>query len=153
MIPKLAQCPYCNQCTIALNDDPDLVFVPGPCAHLAVVRGRYSQWGRSAHGATHMIGATELDWDPDAPDAEVRAERLRDYLQELAGAGTAWEFAPTEPFTVVSLSAEEKADDNQGKPFTAVEVDGWVIFAKDPTAFWAALPACQRRQLGEFDVG
>lgn len=156
MIRNLAQCPYCKNCEIALDDKPDLVFIPGgedsPCAHLAWVDCRYSQWERSEHGVPRVIGSSEFNWYPDAAGDEEQTEPLVPYLRELANQGTAWAFAPDVPFGLATLSAEEKATDARGRSYTASDVDGCAIFAQDPAAFWAAVPACQQRQLSGLNV-
>jgi hypothetical protein len=151
MIRNLAQCPYCGKCEIALDDSPALVFNPGgiaqPCEHLAWVDGRYSQWEPSPQGVDHMIGSTEFRWEPSDPGAAERTEGLLPYLKELANQGPKWAFAPPVPFTLRMLVAEEKRHDESGDIHTRWDVDGWAIFASDIVAFWAALPACQERQL------
>src|SRR5437016_11666825 len=96
---RLAQCPYCNQCEIALDDHPALVFNPdsdshSPCAHLAWVDGRYSQWEHTPQGLNHVIGSVEFRWDPSVPGAEERTNQLLPYLHELLEAGASWPFAP-----------------------------------------------------------
>jgi hypothetical protein len=100
-----------------------------------------------------MIGSIEFRWDPEQPDAEDRTHQLLPYLHELLQGGQDWPFAPKESFTIVPLSAEEKATDDRGRTHTLWDVDGWAVFAADPAAFWAALPACQERQLGALDFG
>jgi hypothetical protein len=157
MIRQLAQCPYCNDCEIALDDSPELTFNPGaarptPCPHLAWVDGRYAQWEHTSLGSNRVIGSTEFRWDPDEPDAEERTNALLPYLRELLEAGPGWPFGPAEPFVAVPLRAEETATDRKGKTYTLWDVDGWAIFARRPEAFWAALPACQQRQLDALDV-
>ena len=156
MIRQLARCPYCDGCEITLNDDPDLVFDPGgtgtPCPHLAWVDGRYSQWERSPQGINRVIGSTEFRWDPPEPGAAERTEQLLPYLKELLESAPGWPFAPSQPFRVRTLSAEERANDAKGKSYLVWDVDGWAVFAADPAAFWAALPACQERQLAALDV-
>ena len=157
MIRQLAQCPYCQACEIALDDQPELVFNPDagrhvPCPHLAWVSGRYSQWERTAHGINREIGSIELRWDPREPGAEERSDRLLDYLRELANNGPGWTFAPAEPFTLQPLTADQKATGPDGKEYLLWDVDGWAVFARDPAAFWAALPACQEKQLAGLEV-
>jgi hypothetical protein len=158
MIRKLAQCPYCQSCEVALDDHPELVFNPeserqSPCPHLAWVDGRYSQWEHTGHGANRVIGSTEFRWDPDAPGAAERTEQLLDYLHELLQSGRDWPFAPAEPFAIQTLNAEENATDPRGKSYPVWDVDGWAIFAANPAAFWAALPACHERWSASLDVG
>ena len=151
MIRNLAQCPYCGNCEVALDDAPAVVFNPGgdsgPCPHLAWVDGRYSQWEVSPHGTDHMIGSTEFRWGPPEPGAAERTEGLLPYLKELLNQGPRWAFAPPVPFTPRTLVAEEKRPDDAGRMHTLWDVDGWAVFAPDVAAFWAALPACQERQL------
>lgn len=156
MIRNLAQCPYCKSCEIALDDRPAVAFNPDgdqqPCVHLAWVDGRYSQWELSPRGINRVIGSNEFCWNPPTlqaflqDDAE-RTEQLLPYLKELANQGPGWAFAPDTPFGLETLSAEEKATDARGKSYTAGDVDGCAIFAENPAIFWAALPACQDRQL------
>lgn len=155
MIRNLAQCPYCKNCEIALDDRPDLVFNPDggqACAHLAWVDCRYSQWEPSAHGVPRVVGSSEFNWYPDSAGGEEQTEPLVPYLRELANQGTAWAFAPDVPFELATLSAEEKAADSRGRPYTAIDVDGCAVFAQDPAAFWAAVPDCQQRQLTDLNV-
>lgn len=157
MIRQLAQCPYCNHCDIGLDDHPQLVFNPGsaspaPCPHLAWVDGRYSQWDHTALGINREIGSLEFRWDPREPGAEERTNQLLPYLHELLGAGPGWPFAPSEPFVIKVLNADEKGTDAKGKSYPIWDVDGWAIFAKNPAAFWAALPACQQRQAESLEV-
>ncbi len=156
MIRQLAQCPYCNGCEIGLDDHPDLVFNPEsdpqtPCQHLALVDGRYSQWDRTEYGS-RVIGSTEFRWAPDEPGAEERTHQLLPYLRELLEVGPDWPYAPAEPFVVRALNAEEKATGPKGKTYTVWDVDGSAIFAANPAAFWAALPACQERQHASLEV-
>ena len=157
MIRQLAQCPFCNGCEVALDDRPDLVFNPDgvtqiPCAHLAWVEGRYEQWGKGPHGVFGVIGSTEFRWDPPEPAAAERTEQLLPYLRELVNAGADWPFAPAHPFVVRLLTAEEKVTDAKGRTNPVWEVDGWAVFASDPSVFWAALPACQERQLAGLEI-
>lgn len=157
MIRQLAQCPYCNDGEVALDDRPDLTFNPGgatsvPCAHLAWVEGRYEQWDKGPHGVLRVIGSTEFRWDPPEPGAAERTEQLLPYLRELVNDGDGWPFAPAQPFVVRLLTAEEKGTDAQGKTYLLWEVDGWAVFTPDPSAFWAALPACQERQLASLEM-
>jgi hypothetical protein len=160
MIRRLAQCPYCHDCEIALDDHPQLVFNPqserqAPCPHLAWVDGRYSQWEHTPHGADREIGSLEFRWDPAEPGAAGRTERLLPYLRELLRQGPGWAFAPAEPFAVQTVNAEEKGADAQGRTYPVWDVDGWAVFAANPAAFWAALPACQEGQRSglELDEG
>jgi hypothetical protein len=156
VIRQLARCPYCGGCEVALDDRPDLVFNPDaggkPCAHLAWAEGRYSQWDKSPLGTTRVIGSVELRWDPPEPDAAERTEQLLPYLKLLVSANPGWTFAPAVDFRVLDLTAEEKAVDKRGKAYTKWDVDGWVIFARDPAAFWAALPDCHERHLASMEV-
>jgi len=157
MIRQLAQCPYCERCEIALDDHPQLVFNPDsethtPCPHLAWVDGRYSLWQPGHHGINRVIGSTEFRWDPDEPNAEARTHQLLPYLEELLEAGADWQFAPTEPFAIRRLNSDQKAADSTGKDYTLWDVDGWAVFAANPPAFWAALPACQERLLASLEV-
>ena len=156
MIRNLAQCPYCKNCEIALNDRPDLAFNPDsdgrPCIHLAWVDCRYSQWELSPHGVPRVVGSSDFTWyPPDAGDAE-HIEALTPYLHELAQQGSTWAFAPDVPFGLATLSAEEKATNACGKSYTASDVDGSAVFAQDPAAFWAAVPTCQQRLLAGLNV-
>jgi hypothetical protein len=157
MIRNLARCPYCNGCEVALDDHPDIVFDPdsaaqAPCAHLAWVEGRYEQWEPGSQGVHRRIGSAELRWAPPEPGAAERTEKLLPYLRELVNAGAGWPFAPAEPFAVRLLSAEEKGTDAKGRTYPLWEVDGWAVFAPDAAAFWAALPACQEKQLEGLKV-
>jgi len=157
MIRQLAQCPYCNHCEIGLDDHPQLVFNPGsasptPCQHLAWVDGRYSQWEHTKLGTNREIGSMEFRWDPPQPGAEERTNQLLAYLHELVEEGPGWAFAPSERFVIQVLNAEEKGTDAKGKSYPVWDVDGWAIFAVNPTAFWAALPACQERQSASLEV-
>lgn len=158
MIRSLAQCPYCNRCEVALDDNPDLVLdpdgnPPGPCPHLAWVEGRYGQWERTQRGLNRVIGSTEFRWNPPEEGAAERTEQLLSYLKELVESGPDWPFAPAQAFVIRPLSAEEKATDPKGKAYTLWDVDGWAIFAADPAAFWAALPASREQWRRALDVG
>ena len=156
MIRNLAQCPYCGNCEVALDDSPALSFNPGgvprPCTHLAWVDGRYSQWDRSPLGTDRVIGSVEFSWAPPAAGMAEGTEDLLPYLRELVIQKPDWGFSPPMPFAARTLSAEEKRPDELGKTHTLWDVDGWAIFASAPGAFWAALPACQQRQLEGLDV-
>lgn len=55
MIRKLAQCPFCQSCEVALADSLDVTFNPDnpvqeACPHLVWVDGRYSEWETNARG-------------------------------------------------------------------------------------------------------
>ena len=156
MIRNLAQCPFCSACEIALDDSPAVVCNPEgsrkPCDHLAWVDGRYSQWDRSPQGVDHVIGSTEFRLDPPEPGAAERTDELLAYLRELVSQGPNWQFAPAVPFALRQLSAEDKSQDSKGKSHTLWDIDGWAIFARDPAAFWAALPDCRQRQLEGLQV-
>jgi hypothetical protein len=151
MIRNLAQCPYCGKCEVAVNDNPAVVFnpdgAPRPCAHLAWVHGRYSQWDLSPQGIDHMIGSTEFRWDPPELGAAERTEELLPYLKELVTQGPTWAFTPPVPFTLRTLLADAKRPDERGNLHTQWDIDGWAIFTPDVAGFWAALPDCQQRQL------
>jgi hypothetical protein len=100
-----------------------------------------------------MIGSTEFRWDPPEPGAEERTEQLLPYLHELVESGSTWDFAPSVPFVIVPMTADEKATDpKKGKVHTVWDVDGAAIFAENPSAFWNALPDCQERQLDYLRV-
>lgn len=157
MIGPLAQCPYCQRCELALDDHPQLVFnpdsgPPAPCPHLVWIDGRYEQRERTRFGTESVIGSTEFHWETPVSVADDRARALRPYLQELLETGAGWQFAPTVPFAIQRLSAEGKAQDAAGKPYTAWEVDGYAIFAHEPATFWAALPACHERHLATMTI-
>jgi hypothetical protein len=156
MIRNLAQCPYCGNCEITLDDRPALVFNPdsgqGPCAHLVWVDGRYSQWDRSPAGINRMVGSFEFRWDPAEAGAVERTEEFMPYLRELLNQGETWPFAPLVPFNLQPLSSEEKATDAHGKQYTVADVDGGAIFAENPESFWAAVPECQEKHLASLDV-
>ena len=94
MIRNLAQCPYCGDCEIALDDHPSLVFNPAgsssPCGHLAWVEGRYSQWDLSPQGINRAIGSTEFRSvtvvGPDLGTADAYATAAF----AMGAAGPAW---------------------------------------------------------------
>lgn len=153
MYRQLAQCPYCHQCEIAVDDHPQLVFNPGkeanaPCAHLAWLEGRFSEFERREHGIQHLIGSLEMHWESPHPDLQFSRE-LESYLKELVNKGPKWAFAPRCGFELKLLSAEEIS--GKGKEGQLCEVDGWAIFAEDPQAFWAALPACCNDHLASLE--
>jgi hypothetical protein len=155
MIRRLAQCPFCKNCKLALDDHPQLVFEPSgaPCPHVAWVDGRYSQWERTPHGTDRVIGSTEFRYAlPAAGDYDRQQEHLP-YLQELTQQGPAWPFAPRLSLTIQPLSAEEKATDTKGRSRTVWDVDGVAIFAEDAGAFWSAVPECRQRQLASMELG
>ncbi|MBI1915505.1 MAG: hypothetical protein HYS12_12335 [Planctomycetes bacterium] len=156
MIRNLAGCPYCGACEVALDENPLVTFNPGgdelPCPHLAWVEGRYSQWELSPQGINRAIGSTEFRWEPPGAGAAERTEALLPYLKELVHQGPGWAFAPPTPFALQMLSAEEKGTDQRGRSYTMWDVDGWAVFAENPTAFWAALTECQQRQLASLEM-
>jgi hypothetical protein len=183
MIRQLTRCPYCEEGEVALDDQLTLAFnpegdLPAPCPHLAWVEGRYSEWDRGPHGISRVIGSTEFGWQPPGREEEPSepessatdlpedpsltlparmglpgAPQMLAYLRELVSSGSEWPFAPSEPFVVQTLCAEEKATDRRGKEYTVWDVDGWAIFAQDPAAFWAALPDCLGRHQASFASG
>jgi hypothetical protein len=155
MTRQLAQCPFCKKCNLALDDRPQLVFEPGgsPCAHVAWVDGRYSQWERTPHGTDRVIGSTEFRYAPPAAGDYDQQQELLPYLQELAQQGPAWPFAPSVPLAIQPLSAEEKSTDAKGRSHTLWDIDGVTIFAQDAAAFWAAVPECRQRQLASMEMG
>ena len=149
MIRNLAQCPHCGKCEIALSDARTLLFNPDgdgmPCAHLAWLDGRYCERDNASERG-RVIGSVEFRWSPQGPETEERDEALFPFLKELARQGSQWAFAPLHPFNLQLLDAEERHSDEFGNSRMVWEVDGWVIFAPDPAAFWAELPACQEQQ-------
>ncbi len=155
MTRRLAQCPYCKQCNLALDDHPQLVFEPSgaPCPHVAWVDGRYSQWERTPHGTDRVIGSTEFRFAPPGAGDYDGQQELLPYLQELAGQGPTWPFAPPGPLTIQPLSAEEKSTDAKGRSHTVWDVDGVAIFAQDAAAFWSAVPNCRQRHLASMQMG
>ncbi len=155
MIRRLAACPFCKSCEVALDDHPQLVFEPGgaACPHVAWVDGRYSQWERTSHGTDRVMGSTEFRYAPPAAGDYDRQQELLPYLQELAQQGSAWPFAPPIALAVQPLSAEEKKPDAKGRSRTVWDVDGVAIFAQDASAFWSAVPDCRQRQLTSMELG
>jgi hypothetical protein len=154
---QLSQCPYCQSCEIALDDEPRIVFNPvtssqAPCAHLVWVDGRYSQWERTQYGTSRVIGSTEFGWDHPRLGATVDNTPLTDYLRELANSGRSWAFAPSGPFEVKQISAEEKAKDRKGKEYTLWDIDGWAIFAQNAGAFVTQVPDCLGKQLAGWKI-
>jgi hypothetical protein len=150
MIRQLSQCPYCQACEIALDDNPELVLNPdaggAPCPHLVWVDGRYSQWELSAPGLVHQVGSIEFHWE-HADFSRIDTDGgLGEFMKDLVNSGQAWEFAPKERFQIQQMSADEKATGPKGKSYTAWEVDGQAVFAQDATAFLAVLPASRQRQ-------
>src|SRR5262249_38328132 len=95
---------------------------------------------------------TEFRWDPPEPGAAERSEALLPYLKELINQGSGWTFAPSTPFALQMLSAEEKTTDRRGRACTLWDVDGWAVFAENPAIFWTALPDCQQRQLQSLEL-
>jgi hypothetical protein len=156
MIRQLAQCPFCRQCEIALDDHPEVTFNPGttkqPCEHLVWVDGRYSEWAPGSHGVNRIIGSTEFHWDhPDFAGFD-RDDNLTDYLRELVRAGKTWEFAPVEPFEICSISGDQKVVGARGKEYTRWDVDGSAVFAVNSRRWVALLPDCQANQLAGLKV-
>ncbi len=149
MIRNLARCPYCGDCEVALDDASAVVCNPDssarPCPHLAWVDGRYSQFERSPQGVPHLIGSSEFRWGPPGPVENI--EELVPYLKELANQGQGWPFAPPVPFVLRPLTAEGQSGDAAAEAASSWDIDGCTVFAQDPSAFWAALPDCQQRQL------
>jgi hypothetical protein len=139
-----------------MDERPELVFnggqSPTPCPHLAWVDARYEQWEHPAHGVGHVIGSIDLNWNPFGPEGEERLQSLLPYLNELVEHGPGWDFSPPEPFVQQLIDTEETASDASGRTWTPWEVDGWALFAANPAAFWAALPACQQRHLTALEA-
>jgi hypothetical protein len=157
MIRQLAQCPYCRQCEIAVDETPDLVFNPGsdqptPCPHLIWLDGPYSWWDLGALGVPRQIGSIDLHWEHPAFTALEPAKLFADYLHELVSSGKEWSFAPAEPFEIADIWADEKATTPKGRSYTLWEVDGHAVFAQDAQAFLAALPGCVERRSQAFEV-
>ena len=156
MIRNLARCPYCGGCELALDERPSLVFNPdkpsAPCSHLAWVAMRFAEFAPNERGVDHLFGSTEIDWDPGYPMEEEPLREIQAFLRELQIKGAAWPFAPSQPFTIRQLSAEEKKTDAKGHAHPLWEVDGSAIYAADAKAFWDALPACRERQLAGLDM-
>lgn len=157
MFRDLAQCRYCKQTEVALDNAPELLLNPdgadhNACVHLVWIDGRYSQWDPRPHGPSHMIGSTEFRWDhPGFAEAENYQEWI-DYLFNLANSGKKWDFAPETDFEIGNLNAEEKARTPKGQEYTAADVDGFAIFARDAAAFVQAIPLCQERLRASLDV-
>lgn len=156
MIRQLAQCPYCQNCEIALTDSLDVVFNPDseagqPCPHLIWLEGRYSQFalsplpGRKTKIA-RMIGSNEFEWLHPDPASSADAAPLRNYLKELASAGGGWSFAPAEEHALRFMSADHKITDANGKEYPEWEVEGTVLFAADAPALLRNLPSYVERQ-------
>jgi hypothetical protein len=157
MIRQLAQCPFCNHCELALDDNPQLVFNPDdarhlPCPHLTFVDGGYEQRERDKRGVEHVVGSTEFRWLSNSTDNEDRIGPIEPYLRELLETGPGWEFAPPVRFVVQRLSAEGQAQDVKGAGYTAWEANGYSVFAENPAAFWAELPSCHQRHLASMKL-
>ncbi len=156
MIRNLARCPHCGNCEVALDDASSVVFNPDspsrPCPHLAWVDGRYSQFEPSPQGVPHLIGSSEFRWNPPDPGTEETVAGLLPFLKELANQGQGWAFAPPVPFVLRPLTAEGQSSGSPESSSSSWDIDGCTIFAQNPMAFWAALPACQERQLESLRV-
>src|SRR5262249_16769701 len=154
---QLSQCPYCQRCETALDDEPRIVFNPdaankAPCAHLVWVDGRYSQWERTRYGTNRVIGSTEFRWDHPELAATDDNAPLTDYLRDLANAGQGWPFAPSGAFAIRQISADQKATDGKGKEYTVWDIDGWALFAQDAGAFVSQVPECLAKQLADLKI-
>jgi hypothetical protein len=156
MIRNLAQCPFCQRCEVALNDNLEVVFNPGaapaePCAHLVYVQGGYSQWelkplpGRKTM-LPRMTGSTEFEWQHQGLASEEEPERLPNFLKDLVNAGSQWEFAPQQPHVIRPISLDQSIRGPDGKEHPSWEVEGAAVFARDAGGFIDELPACQARQ-------
>jgi hypothetical protein len=156
MIRQLAQCPYCNHCEVALNDNPEIVFnpdggPPGPCPHLVWVDGGYSQWelstlpGRKTR-IPRMVGLTEFEWLHPGLEGAEDADRLRAYLKDLVTSGAGWEFAPRQEHVVRSITRDQTVRGPDGRDHPSWEVEGAAVFARDAAAFVAEVPAAMARQ-------
>jgi hypothetical protein len=155
---QLSQCPYCQRCEIALDDEPRIVFNPDaanqvPCPHLVWVEGRYSQWERTKYGTNRVIGSTEFRWDHPELGATENNAPLTDYLRELARSGKDWAFAPSGAFEIRQILADEKKTDRKGKEYAVWDIDGWAIFAQDAGAFAGQVPECLAKQLASMKIG
>ena len=156
MMRQLAQCPYCQDCEVALTDSLDVVFNPDgdppqPCPHLIWVEGRYSQWGLNPLPGrktkiARMIGSTEFAWLAPGLVEREDAQQLRAYLKELLDAGGGWEFAPPEAHNVRRNSIDQNVTDADGKEYPSWGVEGAAVFAASPGAFIGSLPACLDRR-------
>jgi hypothetical protein len=156
MIRQLAQCPYCQNCEIALTDNLEVVFNPDqnpgqPCPHLIWTEGRYSQWesnplpGRKTKIA-RMIGSTEFEWQHPSLAAQEDAGALWAYLKELVGTDAGRQSAPPEAHSVQPISRDHSITEPDGKVYPAWEIEGTALFAANAAAFMECLPACLDRQ-------
>jgi hypothetical protein len=157
MIRQLSQCPYCQKCEVALDDTPEVVFNPEvgnsqPCPHLIWVDGRYSQWELGHLGVPRQIGSIEFHWEHPEFSALEPAHSFAEYLRELVNSGKDWGFAPSVPFEIKEMWADEKAVTPKGRSYSAWEVDGHALFAQNAQAFLAALPACLQQQSAAFEI-
>lgn len=156
MIRQMAQCAYCQDCEVALTDDLEVVFNPDaqlrqPCRHLIYAEGRYSQFGLSPLPGrktklARVIGSTEFEWQHPSLIDQEDASLLRTFLKDLVAAGNNWEDAPPEAHTVQPISLDQNVLEADGRKYPSWSIEGTAIFAGDPDAFIASLPACLGRQ-------
>lgn len=154
MIRKLADCPYCQKCEVALTDNLAVAFNPEqapplPCPHLIWIEGRYSQWERSPLPGrktkiARIVGSTEFEWQHPGLVVGDDAHAIQAYLKELVTAGGGWELAPSERHTVRVISADHNVSEN-GKSYPDWEIEGTALFADNPLTFIESLPASQAR--------
>jgi hypothetical protein len=139
VLRELVQCPYSQGSEVALPDSLDVVLKPDanspqPCPHLIWVEGRYSQCGLSPLPGrktkiARMVGSTEFEWLHPSLDARHDTEQLRTFLKDLVGAGSGWEFAPSEGHSVRPISVDQKITDASGKEYPRWEIEGTAVFA------------------------
>lgn len=148
---QLAQCPYCQECAISLNDSFRVVInldTPdqAPCEHLIWANGGCSQWEPMIYGTSRIIGSTAIHWRH--PELDTACESFSSYMEMLVRGETGWESPPAESYQIQGISEEAMALDLQGREYPAWEADGWAVFASRPREFLAAIVACREKQSG-----
>lgn len=151
MSKQLARCPYCDECSISLNDRFEIVFNPdngdqAPCEHLIWAAGECSQWEPIVYSTSRIIGTTVIHWNHPGLSTIGPCNSFVPYLVMLVQSGPGWEFAPAEPFFIQGICEEGMGLDLRDKEYSVWEADGWAIFARRPWEFLADIVQCRDKQ-------
>jgi hypothetical protein len=153
MSKQLAQCPYCNECSICLNEGFEIVFNPDtedhvPCVHLIWAAGECCQWEPIIYATARVVGSTAIHWNHPGLSTIGPCDGFVPYLVMLAQSGSGWQFAPAEPFFIQAICEEGAGLDLRDQEYSAWEADGWAIFTRRPWEFLAGIVECRDRQSG-----